>query len=222
MLVVCWSPKGGSGTSVVTTGLALASMRRRPGSSTIIVDLAGDIPAMLSMGDVSVGSSEWITQPASFELSDLLAECAAGLSVLPRGMASLPESRSGAWSRFAAALEGLSRNGATVVVDAGIGPVPDELARIAARIHLIVRPCYLALRRARLMGQTSHSVILVCEQNRVLTSSDVESVLGIPVTARVGVDSDIARRVDAGIIVQRPPTRLMKDLAPVVEEWFRR
>lgn len=45
MLVVCWLPKGGVGTSVVAAALALRAAA--DGTETLLVDLAGDQPAIL-------------------------------------------------------------------------------------------------------------------------------------------------------------------------------
>lgn len=222
MLVVCWSPKGGSGTSVVATGLAIASTRRTSESRTVIVDLAGDIPPILAMGDVPLGVAEWIAQPTAFDLSDLLIECSSKLSVLPRGNSALPETTSGAWSRLSLELESMSSKGTTVIVDSGIAPTPHELRPLVMRDYIVIRPCYLALRRARLVEHSSHSAIVVREPNRVLVSADIESVLGLPIAAEVSLTSDVARRIDAGIVSTRPPSSLMKELAPLVEEWSRR
>jgi len=46
MVTLCWAAKGGSGTTVVTTTLALESTR-----PALLVDLAGDIPAVLGMAE---------------------------------------------------------------------------------------------------------------------------------------------------------------------------
>nr|MBA3268215.1 hypothetical protein [Acidimicrobiia bacterium] len=47
MLIACWSPKGGSGTTVVATALGLI-LAGSEGSS-LLVDLAGDVPATLGL-----------------------------------------------------------------------------------------------------------------------------------------------------------------------------
>ena len=223
MLVVCWSPKGGSGTSVVTTGLAIVASRstteHNNEARTVIVDLAGDIPAILGIEDPLIGISEWIADPTVFDRRTLIVDLETGLSVLPRGRASLPESRSGAWSRLAVELSTMSNSDSTIVVDAGRGPIPRELESIADHEYVVVRPCYLALRRAKLIDHSSDAVIIVTEPDRALKQADVARVLGLPIAATLDISADIARRVDAGIITSRPSTELTRALEPVVRRW---
>ncbi len=223
MLVVCWSPKGGSGTSVVATGLAIVDSRsksaRRVETRTVIVDLAGDIPAILGIEDPLVGMAEWICDPTAFDTRTLIVEHETELGILPRGRAALPESRSGTWSRLAVELANLSNSGFTIVVDAGRGPIPRELETVADHEYVVVRPCYLALRRARLIDHSSDAVIVVTEPDRVLKPVDIARVLDLPIAATLDISADIARRVDAGIITSRPSTELTRALAPVVNRW---
>ena len=48
MLITCWSVKGGSGTTVIATSLALLFAKRQ---GALLVDLAGDVPAALGLPD---------------------------------------------------------------------------------------------------------------------------------------------------------------------------
>jgi hypothetical protein len=116
-------------------------------------------------------------------------------------------------------LANLSNTGCTIIVDAGRGPIPRELESVADREYLVVRPCYLALRRARLIDHSSDGVIVVTEHDRALRPADVARVLGLPIAATLAITADIARRVDAGIIASRPPTELTRALSPVVSRW---
>jgi len=54
---VCWSLKGGSGTTVVAAGLALAVARR--GGRPLLIDLAGDLPAVLGVEGAGPGITGW-------------------------------------------------------------------------------------------------------------------------------------------------------------------
>ena len=47
-MFVCWSAKGGSGTTVVSAALALVLSQSRP---ALLVDLAGDLPATLGIAE---------------------------------------------------------------------------------------------------------------------------------------------------------------------------
>jgi hypothetical protein len=93
------------------------------------------------------------------------------------------------------------------------------LESIADHEYVVVRPCYLALRRARLIEHSSDAVIVVTEPDRALKQADIARVLGLPIAATLDVSADIARRVDAGIITSRPSTELTRALAPVVNRW---
>jgi hypothetical protein len=84
---------------------------------------------------------------------------------------------------------------------------------------LVVRECYLALRRAAaapLVGR-SFGLVVLQEPGRALGPADVAQVLGRPVTARVPVRSAVARAVDAGVL----PTRLPEPLARASEQILR-
>ena len=59
-MIVCWSIKGGSGTTVVSAALAL-SLAQRNNAPVRIVDLAGDIPSALGIAEPSsAGVSDWL------------------------------------------------------------------------------------------------------------------------------------------------------------------
>ena len=58
-VIVCWSLKGGSGTTVVSAALAL-TLAQRNNSTVRIVDLAGDIPSALGIAEPSgEGVTNW-------------------------------------------------------------------------------------------------------------------------------------------------------------------
>ena len=81
---------------------------------------------------------------------------------------------------------------------------------------LVVRPCYLALRRAVRLEATRRAagVVLVEEPGRALGTREVADVLGRPVVARIPVRDTIARAVDAGVL----PTRLPEPLERAVRD----
>ena len=76
----------------------------------------------------------------------------------------------------------------------------------------MLRPCYLALRRALDAGLPAHGVVLVREPGRVLTAKDIEDVLRLPVRAEIEVDPAVARAVDAGLLAGRLPRLLERSL----------
>ena len=215
MLMVCWSPKGGSGTSVVSVGLAIAASRLE--TRTLIVDIGGDVPAILGMSESPIGLSEWIAQPSAFDIEELFVDGPAGLKVLPSGSSSLPDAVSSSWARLGSELHRLSRSGWTVVIDGARNLSPDSLGPCDVRTLIVVRPCYLSIRRGRLARHRSDGIVFVAEPERVLTPSDVEAVLGTPVVAVVPMRPDISRRIDAGVIAERPPSHLIDALSHLVE-----
>ena len=80
---------------------------------------------------------------------------------------------------------------------------------------LVLRPCYLALRRAVDAPLRPSGVVLVAEPGRALGRRDVEDVLDAPVRAEVPVSPAVARMVDAGLLSRRLPRLLERALAPV-------
>ena len=75
----------------------------------------------------------------------------------------------------------------------------------ATRRWLVVRgPCYLALRCAVEAPWRPDGVVVLSEPGRALASPDVAAVLGVDVVATVGVDPDVARRIDAGLLLAGP------------------
>lgn len=208
MIITCWSVKGGSGTTVVAASLALLAGRRCP-DGALLVDLAGDGPAVLGMAEpTGPGVGDWLDQltadPAV--LRTLEREATAHVRLLPMG------TRSSAGGALLAAA--LAQDGRTVIVDAGVlGPGPSiDLIAGATTSLLVLRPCYLALRRASLAPVRPTGIVLVTEVGRALGRRDVEAVLGAPVVAEVLADPTVARAVDAGLLAGRLPRALERSL----------
>ena len=218
MLIACWSPKGGSGTTVVACALA-ALLSRRSGAGALLADLSGDAAAVLGVADPDApGLAEWLAAgpdvPAT-ALPRLEVDAAAGLRLLawkPPG----PEFRP-APGRAEALVEALSADPRPVVADCGSAASGDGLALAAgAAISLLVlRPCYLGLRRALAAPVRPSGVVLVDEGGRALGRRDVEEVLGVPVRAEVAVEEAVARAVDAGLLARRVPRPLERALRSV-------
>ena len=209
MLVACWSVKGGSGTTVVAAALSLVLARSSPGGA-LVVDLGGDLPAVLGLPEpAEPGLSDWLAAddvPVD-ALHRLALDAGAGLRLLPRGAGPLVPAGA---ERLAAALGG----GSTAVVDCGSPGDPAGLAVAASAplSLLVLRPCYLAVRRALAAPIRPSGVVLVSEPRRSLTRRDIEAVLGVPVRADVAWDPAVARSVDAGLLGGRVPRALERAL----------
>jgi hypothetical protein len=215
VLVACWSAKGGSGTTVVAAGLA-AVLARSSSSGAVLADLAGDVPAVLGLPEPEgPGVAEWLAAGPAVPpdaLGRLEVPAGGGLAVVPRGGA-LPDAP-GRGEVLAALLAADAR---PCVVDCGSAPTGARLAVAAAASHsfLVLRPCYLALRRAVASPLRPSAVILVDEDGRSIGRRDVEQALGVPVRAVVAHDARIARAVDAGLLAGRLPGVLERPLRRV-------
>lgn len=208
MLVACWSAKGGSGTTVVAAALASVLARTSPAGG-VVADLAGDVPAALGIPEPpGPGLAGWLAAGPSVPadaLGRLEVAVGGGLSVLPAG-GEVPAT-SGRGEVLAALLAADPR---PVVVDCGSVPSGTRLAVAASATHslLVLRPCFLSLRRAVASPLRPSAVVLVEEEGRSIRSGDVEDALGVPVRAVVPVHQRVARAVDAGLLVGRLPAAL--------------
>jgi len=214
MLFALWSPKGGSGTSVLAAACA-AALARRGGCR--LADLSGDQPAILGLGaDPDTGIAEWLATgpdaPAD-ALDRLAVEVAPGLLLIPPGTPRLlaPPAAAEAGSALGAALQ---RAELPCVVDAGRadGAAARMTVELADVSVVVLRGCYLGLRRAVNAPLTSRAagIAFVDEPGRSLGASEVRDVLERPVLTRVPVRPAIARAVDAGVIAVRPPEPLLR------------
>jgi hypothetical protein len=211
VLIACWSAKGGSGTTVVAAALAL-SFARSP-SGAVLADLAGDAACVLGLPEPDgPGLHDWLNAgddvPAD-ALARLAVPAAPGLVLLPRGDATAEFS-----PRADVLASLLLTEPRTVVADCGVGPVGAAYAVAAAASVslLVVRPCYVALRRALAAPLRPSGVVLVSEPGRALGRRDVEDVLGVPVRAEIDIEPAVARAVDAGLLSSRLPRSLERAL----------
>ena len=216
MVVACWSVKGGSGTTVVAASLAL-TIAARSESGVLLVDLAGDAPAALGLPDPSgPGVVGWAAAGC-----DVPADALARLEVpvLPR-VELLPRGDGEAMSveRLELLAAMLASDHRTVVVDCGTVQPWSPAVAVAAGAStslLVIRPCYLALRRAVAAAIRPSGVVVVAEPGRALERGDIEAVIGAPVRAQIALEPAIARAVDAGLLATRLPRVLQRALRDV-------
>lgn len=218
MLISCWSTKGGAGTTVVAAALGLVVARTA--GAAVLADLAGDLPTALGLDagpTPSPGLAGWLAaapEVAPDALARLAEPVAPGLALLRRGPGPLAPAQADA---LAGALAADPR---VVVADCGrldpdhpaASAAATALAAGAGRSLLVLRPCYLGLRRAAQHPVRPSGVVLVADEGRALDAADVEHALGVPVVARVRVTPEIARVVDAGLLATRLPRSLARDL----------
>ena len=193
------SPKGGNCTTVTATAYALLVAAR--GTHTVLIDLCGDVPAAAGMAEPTTpGINDWLSESSTSDAQTLVTLGTPfdnGLVIVHRG-SSFVEGQP-RWSDLANAISTLPMN---IVIDAGTTFLPDELRRAVTHVTMVVKPCYLSLRRASRM-QRPTQLFVVCEESRALTIKDVGHVLGMPVTCEIPYTSAISRAVDAGMLPSR-------------------
>jgi hypothetical protein len=223
MLLALWSPKGGSGTSVLTAAVAVI-LAREPSAGCRLGDLSGDQPAIFGLAaDPELGLADWLTagpETPSEALDRLAVEVAPGVALLPLGgpasaLAARPAAEAGA------ALAVALRDGPVpAVVDCGSAaePAARAVAEVADATVVVVRGCYLALRRAVRAPALACTVgaVLVEEPGRSLARREVADVLSVPILARVPLRDQVARAVDAGVLAARLPDVLARAAADLV------
>jgi hypothetical protein len=227
LLIALWSATGGSGTSVFTAACALVLARDARDLDHIggvrVADLAGDLPAVFGLGaDPEVGLADWLAAGAEAPtdaLDRLLVEVASGVALLPCGGRALAPNVVAPEAGAALAVA-LASGASPVLVDCGTARTPavQAVVEVADVALVVLRSCYLSLRRAVNSPSLQHTagVVLLDESERTLGASQISDVLDLPVLARIGVDARIARAVDAGVLATRLPDPLARAARDVV------
>ena len=204
MLTICWAAKGGSGTTVFSAAMALADS-----TPNLLIDLAGDVMAVLGLPDPDgPGIHDWLGSDSPAErLSRLEHDVTEHTAVIASGRHNGGVGHR--WFELAAHLRTEERH---VIVDAGTGRPPDALLAAADTTLLVTRACYVSLRLAVRAGIVPTGVAVVEEPGRSLRAADIEASLGAPVVATSLLDPAIARAVDAGLLVSRLPSGWRRQL----------
>ena len=204
MITLCWGAKGGSGVTTVAAAFALS--RGRP---TVLLDLDGDAALAIGLGDDGGPMlDDWFESDAAPErIMRLARRVRDDVELVPtRRRIDRAHHR---WHDLALALRATPVD---VVVDAGSGTPPSDLQAIADVSLLVMRPCYLAVSRARRSTVRPDGVVLVDEPGRALRPDDIAAALGVPVVAALPYDPKIARAVDSGLAVSRLPATCLRRL----------
>ena len=109
------------------------------------------------------------------------------------------------------------RSGGPVVADCGRveSTAMRAFVNAADRSLLVLRPCYLSLRRA-VAAPRPTAVVLVHEPvARAARARDVADALGVPIAAEIAWDGSIAEAVDMGLLTSKMPRRLASALREV-------
>lgn len=199
MSTIFMSSKGGNCTTVSAAAFAFLLAAR--GTQTVLIDLCGDIPAATGMSEPTTpGINDWLGENNTSDAQSLVTLGTAfesGLVIVHRG--SLFVEGQPRWSDLAHAIVTLPMN---IVIDAGTTYVPDELRHAVTDVAMVIKPCYLSLRRASQL-QRPTKLFVVHEEGRALTVKDVGHVLGMAVTSTIPYLPAISRAVDAGLLASR-------------------
>jgi hypothetical protein len=218
MFIACWSVKGGSGTTVVATSLALL-LAEKSADDVVLVDLAGDVPAALGVAEPpGPGVADWLAAGAAVPAdgwSRLEVPTGPNVVVVPRGVGPLAPSE-----RVDVLCALLAVDHRHVVVDCGlVGPgaggdteATRTFAGSATQSLLITRGSYLALRRAQDLPVHPSGVVYVRDPGCGLDGREVGDLVGAPVWAEVACDPAVLRAVDAGLLRHRLPRALERAL----------
>lgn len=193
--VALYAMKGGSGTTVTAALIAL-----RTPDETLVVDLGGDMADVLGVRPPSWTLDDFLLDPSVGELDDLVIDIDPTTRLLPA--ARRIEPGAGNPDQRRRLDEWLDRQQGTIVVDAGTGVPPTEFVERAGRTFAVTRPCYLALIRAARTGFAPDGVIAIREDRRALGPSDIERSFNAPIVATIDHDPDIARTIDAGLLIE--------------------
>jgi hypothetical protein len=224
VVLALWSLKGGAGTTTVAAGLAvLASQRHEAGA--LLVDLAGDIPAVFGIEeDDGYSVARWLTTDGASDppgkgwtAPTLIAD--QRLSVVPRGAGPLRDRR-----RAETMTHLLTADDREVVIDCGVLAGPEAGSRTAGQVLagqadrtlLVVRPCSLAFRRLEDPHPPIHGVVLVQGPNRSVPAKSVDDRVGAPVVAIVPNDAAIAWSVEHANLTYQVPSTLTFSLCHLV------
>jgi hypothetical protein len=162
MLTTVCGAKGGQGCTTVTAGLALI------GDPAVVVDTGGDVPALLGESEpAGPGVVDLLLSdmPVTVEaLGRLLVEVGT-IGVVPRGADHVGEVTTDRWQELAGVLAG---DEARWLVDTGTGPARQTATVAGARVLLVARNCFLALRRLVQCSLRPDGVVLVTEPHRAL------------------------------------------------------
>lgn len=223
MLVCCFSVKGGVGVTVTAAGLALSLGELGGGSPVTLVDLGGDLPAVLAVPEPGPGVADWLAAGADVPpegLDRVGVAVSPNVDLVPLGSGILVDDPGRA--EVLARLLASRARGGSVVVDMGrIDMLPaslsDALMEKADRRLLVTRACYVALSRARRFVPLATDVVLIEEEGRALDRVDVSTALGVPLAATVALDVAVARAVDSGLLVRRLPRPLRRPMDQLAE-----
>jgi hypothetical protein len=204
VLIACWSPKGGTGTSTfVAASASVIARERGAGRGVRVADFAGDQSALLGVTAPGAGVNDWLA--AARAPDDAVTRIAVAvtdrLTLLPAGHADARDADAATGAQLAALLAAAP---AITLADLGAARTP-ALRAIAAHADVtlaIVRTCYLSL--AHLAHDpvvvSTDALVLLSERHRLLGRRDFERVSGRRVALTIPVRGTLGRLADTSVV----------------------
>lgn len=219
MLISVWSPKGGVGTS--TIAVALAATVTECHRDVRLIDLGGDAPAIvgvrvpdhLGIGDLLRAAPATPTtalDAISVDIGERFSYVGPGRVDRAAGCEP-PAAEAGlSVSQFVNAVRS---HAAICVVDCQTVGTALERALVANSdlALIVVQPCFVLLQRTTQLQSlvaASSGVVYLEDQGRSLTAADVGGILGRPLLAKIQRSHEVARTIDAGVLLRRRPAAL--------------
>lgn len=198
-MIVCWSPKGGSGVS--TTAVVMALQSAAAGADTVLVDMAdgqGDLSMMLGVtGDEGSPLDEW---DGPVQVTEKLKIRSYSSSTVHGDYGKLLDTLN--------SIEETSGPDTRIIVDAGRDP--QNLRAEAEQSLCVIRNCFLGAAKAvRAQDEAPLGGVLVIEEpGRLFRAEHVRSVLFNADHDAVSVvpwDADVAGAVDFARLATNMP-----------------
>ena len=207
-ITAVYATKGGQG--VTTTAAALAILTAQTDRRTLLVDTTGDLAAILNLtiDDDEPGLAEYLEPASPLGIDRITTNVTENLDIIHRGTGPIT---------FSTYTYGLFTGGLDHYDHVIIDTTDHAYAWTLDVDHrvLVTRPCYLALRRAPFTPPPT-AIVLINEPGRALNAADIETVIGMPITATIPYTDSIARAVDAGLLTTRLPRELARALRHLV------
>ena len=199
--------KGGQGVTTIAATLAL--LAARTGRRTLLIDTAGDQPAILGIptDPTAPGLTDHLHHHTP--LDQLTVPVTDRIELLPAGTRPDTPLDTATYGLLTGSLDHYD----TVIIDTGAA---HAWHRHGDQRILVTRTCYLALRRAVSQHPPTH-IVAIDEPGRAIRPDDITAILGIPVTPTIRHDPAIARTIDAGLLTSQLPPQLARGLRHLLD-----
>ena len=225
VLFALWSPKGGSGTSVLAAGCTLVASRCSTGGLVRLADLRGDQPAIFGLGaEPPTGLTDWLAvgPAAPTEALDRFAvEVGPGVVLLPTGAAASPLAPLAAAEAGAALAVALRDSAPLCIADCGTAadPATPRCSRwptcrwssCGAAISRCDAPCTQRRRPGPWEWCSSTNRVVPFRRETSPTCSRFRCWRRFPFGPRS------SRAVDAGVLATRTPDALARAAETLLE-----